>query len=335
MNIKHFIDTIQCGDAKILLRQFPSESIDMTITSPPYYKQREYNGIGTGNESSVDLYINSLLDVFEEVLRVTKPSGNIVYNLGDKYIDSSLLLIPYQFALAACNKYPIRLVNDVTWVKKNPTPRQFNRRLVSSTEPFFHFVKCEQYYYDRKAFLDNEENNPKKHVPTNKLGMSYRKKIDTSDLSEEQKKSAHVALDKVIQDVKLGKIQGFRMKIDGIHAPAFGGQEGGRKTQMEKQGFTVIRINGERMKRDVIESPVESIQGIDHRAVFPLSVIREFIKMLTPKGGIILDPYIGSGTTALAAIAEKCRYIGIDIDSLYCQLSEKRIQTWKRQKSLF
>ena len=72
----------------------------------------------------------------------------MVINLGDKYVDSSLQLVPYRFAIAATEAENVRLVNAVTWVKSNPTPRQFQRRLVSSTEPFFHFVKSNNYYYD-------------------------------------------------------------------------------------------------------------------------------------------------------------------------------------------
>ena len=65
-----------------------------------------------------------------------KNDGSIVFNIGDKYQDSNLLLVPYRFALAATETGLVKLVNEVTWVKRNPTPRQFRRRLVSSTEPF-------------------------------------------------------------------------------------------------------------------------------------------------------------------------------------------------------
>ncbi len=66
-----------------------------------------------------------------------KPTGNIVYNMGDKIIDGSMLLVPYRFALRVLEDYNLRLVNDITWVKSNPTPHQFSRRLIASTEPFF------------------------------------------------------------------------------------------------------------------------------------------------------------------------------------------------------
>ena len=328
--INCLVDSIQCGDAAFLLKQFPNDSIDLVVTSPPYYMQRNYNetGIGIGHEKTVDAYIDSLLETFAETIRIVKPSGNIVYNIGDKYINSSLLLVPYRFAIKATNDYGVKLVNEITWVKRNPTPRQFSRRLVSSTEPFFHFVKGAEYYYNPDRFF-SEMNQKEQHKPSSRLGAKYRMLIEDSDLSAELKRKANKSLDKVIAEVKEGKIEGFRMKIRGIHAESFGGQEGGRKSQIKKNGYTIIKIHGKKMKKDVIISPVESIPGNKHSAIFPLSIIKEIIKLLSPDGGIVLDPYSGSGTTAIAAIEEGCHYLGIDIDPTYCELSRKRIAEYK------
>ena len=321
-----FANTIQCGDSAFLLKQIPMASIDLLVTSPPYYRQRHYNeaGMTAGNEGSVDQYIDSLMEVLTEAVRVIKPTGSLVYNIGDKYLNSSLLLVPFRFAIEATEKNDVRLVNNITWVKSNPTPRQFDRRLVSSTEPFFHFVKTNDYYYDRNKFLEKKKVN-NSHKPTDKLGQTYRDKIKKSDLSKQQKENANTALDEVIDEVHAGNIQGFRMKIRGVHAAAFGGQEGGRNIQMRRDGFTIIKIHGNSMKRDVIETPVESIPGLKHCAVFPQSIIQELIKLLCPPRGIVLDPYMGSGTTALAAMSEGRSFVGIDIDPDYCEIAKRRI----------
>lgn len=319
------VNTIQCGDSSFLLKQIPDNSIDLVVTSPPYYLQRDYNerGIGVGHEKTVERYIDSLLEVFSELIRVVKTTGNIVYNLGDKYQDGSLLLVPYRFAIEVTETYPVRLINDITWVKKNPTPRQFTRRLVSSTESFFHFAQGNKYYYDRDSFSKKE--TTKQHRPTNRLGETYRGLIDNSELSSVQKNKAHQALDEVVNEVKEGVIAGFRMKIRGIHAEAFGGQGGGRKSQMDNNGFTIIRLHGKGMKKDVIESTVAFVPGIKHTAMFPCSIIKELVRLLCPVNGIVLDPYIGSGTTAIAAVEESRQYIGIDIDPIYCELAKNRI----------
>lgn len=326
-NFSRLINTIQCGDAESVLTTLPDDAIDLVITSPPYYKQRLYNqaAMGLGQEGVPEYYIDALLDVLRECCRVVKPTGNIVFNVGDKYIDGSLSLIPYQYAIRACKELPLRLVNDVTWVKSNPTPRQFDRRLVSSTEPFFHFAITRDYYYDRKSFCSLESDTIQ-NKPSPRLGKKYYDLIDNSlTLTPQQKTLAHSELERVIEEVHSNDISGFRMKIKGIHAEAFGGQGGGRKSQMDRHGFTVIRLKGEKMKRDIIESPVENLPGNNHSAIFPLTVVKEFIRMLCPPKGIVLDPYVGSGTSAVAALMEDRQYIGIDIDPEYCKSAEKRL----------
>ncbi len=329
--IKHkniLTNSIHCGDSAILLKQISDDSIDLVITSPPYYQQRVYNysTMGIGLEASVEKYLESLMDVFCEIIRIIKPSGNIVYNLGDKYVGSSLSLIPYRFALMASSQDKIKLVNNITWVKNNPTPRQFDRRLVSSTEPFFHFIKSSQYYYDRKSFESSKPPPKKINKPTSRLGSKYRELIKLADLTNLEKEKANKALDEVISEVRKGVLCGFRMKIRGIHAEAFGGQSGGRKQQIKKQGFTIIKMRGDTIKKDVIFSPVETIPGIKHCAVYPLGIIREFVKLLCPVNGIVLDPYLGSGTSAIAAKIEGRNYIGMDVDPVYCSEAEGRIK---------
>ncbi|MCY4610509.1 MAG: site-specific DNA-methyltransferase [Gammaproteobacteria bacterium] len=331
--MKNVLDSIQCGDATTLLKQLPDQCADLIITSPPYYLQRTYNdsGLGVGQERTPEYYLEALLETFTECVRVIKPTGNIVYNIGDKYLNGSLLLLPFRFATMACDRFPVKLVNEITWVKRNPTPRQFDRRLVSSTEPFFHFAVTNDYYYDRKNFCQVEQES-EQATPTPKLGQKYRELINGSGiLSEIQKQLAHRELDEVIAEVHDRKIHSFRMKIKGIHAEAFGGQEGGRKGQMDKKGFTIIRLKGEKMKRDVIESKVESLPGNVHTAIFPLEIIEEMIRLLSPNKGLVIDPYIGSGTTAVAAIIENRHYLGIDIDPDYCVSAMERISEVKKE----
>jgi site-specific DNA-methyltransferase (adenine-specific) len=301
----------------------------LVITSPPYYKQRDYGG-GIGNEKNIEQYINNVLQVFERCLRVIKFDGSIVFNLGDKYLDSSLQLIPYQFALEALHRFPIKLVNNITWVKLNPTPRQFNRRLVSSTEPFFHFVISDKYYYDIDAFNKRNSGTKKSSNGKSSIGKKYFDLIENSDLTNVQRTMALVELRNVIKEVHEGKLESFRIKIKGIHSEPFGGQEGGRKIQLEKNGFTIIRIRGNYIKRDVIESPVETLKGSGHPAVYPAFIIKELIKMLSKAHDIVLDPFMGSGTTAVACKELNRHFIGIDINGEYCRIACERLDQIKQ-----
>ena len=318
------LDQILCGNNLELIRQFPDRSVQLVITSPPYFQQRDYSG-GMGNEARLEEYLENLLALFRECVRVVKSDGSLVFNLGDKYEDSSLLLVPYRFAIGATETGLVKLVNDVTWVKKNPTPRQFRRRLVSSTEPFFHFVKTEDYFYDPDAFMADKTPPKKLQSQGMSVGQKYFELINQSDLSKDEKHNARHALEEAIQEVRRGEITGLRMKIRGIHAEAFGGQDGGRKIQIEKNGFTLIRLRGNKLKRDVIEHPVESIKGIRHPAIYPVKIVEEFLHLLTRPGDVVLDPFIGSGSTAVACKQLGRHFIGYDINLEYCEYARSRV----------
>jgi site-specific DNA-methyltransferase (adenine-specific) len=333
-----FWNEIVCGDSAELLKLIPSDSVDLVITSPPYFQQREYVGGGVGNENKSGEYIDVLLDIFGECVRIIKPTGSVVFNIGDKYEDSSLLLMPFRFAIAATEQYQITLVNNVTWVKTNPTPRQFRRRLVSSTEPFFHFVKSPGYKYFIDEFLkpvDEHKSNKNGNGAGENVGKKYFQLIEQSALTSKQKEMARSALEEVIQEVRSGEVQGFRMKIRGIHSEPFGGQEGGRKLQLDKNGFTIIRIYGNPLKKDVITTPVESLKNCPHPAIYPVKIVEEFLKLLTQPGDIVLDPFIGSGSTAVAAFQNQRNYIGFDISEEYCLYARKRLASIKHQLSLW
>ncbi|RLG21054.1 site-specific DNA-methyltransferase [Candidatus Micrarchaeota archaeon] len=326
-----FLNKLLVGDSAELLKEIPNDSIHMIITSPPYFQQRDY-GIkeAIGNEKEVEEYIDNLIKVFKECVRIIRPDGHIVFNIGDKYKNGSLLLVPWRFAIEVLNRFSdLKLINVITWVKLNPTPRQYKKRLVSATEPFFDFVKSEDYYFDIDSFLSIHSllKRKKNNHNNSKIGERYFELIEKSGLTPEQKKKAIKELNKVIREVKEGKIAGFRMKIKGIHALPFGGQEGGRKIQLEKNGFTIIRILGKDLKRDVIESPVETIKGIKHPAIFPEFIIGELIKLLSPSKGIVLDPFVGSGTTAAVAKKLGRYYIGMDINPKYIEYAKKRVKT--------
>lgn len=296
----------------------------LIITSPPYFQQRDY-GAGMGNEKCIEEYIANLLILFRECVRVVKDEGSIVFNLGDKYQESSLLLVPYRFALVATETRLVKLVNSVTWVKSNPTPRQFQRRLVSSTEPFFHFVKTNDYFYNMKAFMAQGNAAKKANGASASLGQRYYVLIEQSDLSAEAKNKARLALANVIQEVRSGQIAGFRMKIRGLHSEPFGGQEGGRKIQLDKNGFTIIRIHGNSLKRDVIETPVESLKGCKHPAIYPVGIVEEFLRLLTRPGDVVLDPFMGSGSTAVACKRLGRSYVGYEINPEYCEEARERV----------
>lgn len=324
------LDQIHLGNCLELLADcsiFPDHSIDCCITSPPYWKQRSYNGVGDlGSEDEFASYSRALVTMFGHLLRVIKPDGSIVINLGDKR-EIGLMLAPYRVAIDILAAYPsVRLINHVTWIKSNPTPRQDQTKLISATEPFFIFAQSKHYHFDKTQFMkEDKDDDDEKPKVGDRIGQGYHVLIDQSALTETEKQRAHADLNATIQDIKDGKITGLRMKIRGVHALAYGGQDGGRNRQIVNNGYSIIRLKDEPIKRDVIETCVESIKGNEHPAVYPVSLIEEFIKLLTPKGAVILDPFSGSGSTAVAARRLKRHYIGVEIDPEYHAYSMKRL----------
>ena len=325
---KEQLNKIHLGDCSEILKTLPNNSVDLVITSPPYFQQRDYGGGGIGNEKTVEEFVESLVTIFKECVRITKKTGTIVFNLGDKYLDGNLLLVPYRFAIEATKDKSVKLINELTWVKINPAPKQCSKKLIPATEPFFIFSKTDDYYFNRDAFLEYRDNffNGNKKKAGNDVGKNYFDLIEKSGLSVEQKILAKKELSEVIIEAKTGKIESFRMKIKGMHALPYGGQAGGRLTQIETKGFTIIKIYGNSMRRDVIESCVETIQGNIHPAIYPEFIIQELLKLLTKEGDIVLDPFLGSGTTAVVAQRLKRNYIGIEIHPDYIEYAEKRIK---------
>lgn len=325
---QEYINKFLVGDSSKLLKEIPSNSIQLVITSPPYFKQRDYGNFENeiGKEDKVEEYINNLIPIFKECVRIIKPEGSIVFNVGDKYDRGNLLLVPFRFAIEA-QKHGVILNNMITWIKTNPTPKQYKKRLINSTEPFFHFVKSGDYLFSREEFFkDKNDRKILKKRPRSKIGLSYYRKISKSNLTREQKELARTELREVINEVKNGKIDSFRMKIRGIHAPAYGGQDGGRQIQFDKKGFTIIKLHGIKMKKDIINNTVETIKGNLHPAIYPEKIIDEFIKLLTKPDDIVLDPFVGSGTTCVSANKLGRKYIGIDINPKYMEYARKRIK---------
>lgn len=319
-DVKKKFDEIICGDAFETLVNFQDGCFDLVLTSPPYWKQRNYSIKGIGDEETLEEYLDNLLRVFVECLRVTKDTGSIVFNLGDKYINKGLQLVPYRFAIKALEH--ARLVNCITWVKKNPLPRKETKKLIQSTEPFFIFVKGDNYKFNLQNYMVDKK--PYKAKGSLKCGLSYFEKIEKSDLTKDQKRRAKKTLEEAIEEVRTGKIMNFRLYLRDAGWNCI--SEVRRKKELREDGFFVVKISGKNvLKKDVIECAAGSRSVSKHPAVFPEKIISEIIKLLTDEGDIILDPFVGSGTTAVAAKKLKRHFVGIDINPKYCCVARDKI----------
>jgi site-specific DNA-methyltransferase (adenine-specific) len=148
------LNQIVCGDALERLRTLPDASIDCTVTSPPYFRQRDYpSPVQIGVEATPAAFVERLQAVFGECLRVTKETGSLWIVIGDKYVDGELLGTPWRVALAL-KEVGWRLRSDVIWQKPNAMPSPVRTRPTTDHEYVFFFSKSKKYYYDADAIRE-------------------------------------------------------------------------------------------------------------------------------------------------------------------------------------
>jgi DNA modification methylase len=130
-----------CGDAAETLSTFPASSVALTITSPPYYRQRDYGVTGQiGQEPSLTGYLDRIGRVLQEILRVTDDSGSCFFVVGDTYARRKLLLVPHRIGLLADDLgWTVR--NDLIWRKSSPAPESPRNRWRSAHEHVFFLTK--------------------------------------------------------------------------------------------------------------------------------------------------------------------------------------------------
>lgn len=145
---------ILCGDAREMLSELPAGSADTVVTSPPYYRQRDYEDprqIGT--EETPEEYVSSLVGIMQECRRVLSDAGTLWLNVGDKYRNGRLLGMPWRVALALGDAGWI-LRSDIIWHKPNAMPHSAKKRPTLDHEYIFLFSKSSQYYYDADAIRE-------------------------------------------------------------------------------------------------------------------------------------------------------------------------------------
>ncbi len=327
------------GDSRHVLTHFPDNSVDSVITSPPYWGIREYTGSSTlGNEDSLDDYINNLLAIFTEIQRVLKPTGSLWLNIGDTYENKDLAGVPWRTALALKDRQDWMLRNDIIWNKVKGNPSAAGDRLRVMHEYVFHFVQQPTYYYDDDSIRDDEEielefkENGDVVSPTGVSGTRYRKQIqNSSTLSEAEKRNAVESLEDHLEMLKNKEIKDFRMVIRDEQRTTHGDSEAlsGRARELAENGYYFLRynINGPMPENIWNIVPEDEHREDSHCAVYPVELCELPIKATCPEDGVVLDPFVGTGTTVVAANKLNRRAIGIDASDEYLETAAKRLDS--------
>lgn len=321
------------GDSLEILKSFPDESVDCCVTSPPYWGKRQYENGGIGLERTYNDYIDNLLAIISEVKRVLKPAGSFWLNIGDSYHNKQLLGIPWRVALKMMDDGWI-LRNDVIWYKHKGGLCASKDRFGSVYEDFFFFVKSNKYYFDSDSIRakprDTKIQNGAVVSATGVSGIRYKRQIELStSLSEEEKDNALTALNSVLRRIQNGEISDFRMVIRNQQRTTHSDSEklSGRAKELREKGFYFLFYNPNgTMPNDVWDIiPEDTQKRSEHYAPYPEELCIFPIKATCPIGGIVLDPFSGTGTTAKVAYELDRKSIGIDMSDLYNNLAKKRI----------
>jgi len=334
--------TVRIINADVMdgLRMLADESVHAVVTSPPYFGLRDYQAEGQiGLESTPDAFVARLVEVFREVRRVLRKDGSLWLNLGDSYAaggmgagsgkqltnrgtrvgghmdkprkapeglkPKDLVGIPWMTAFALrADGWWLRSAN--VWAKPNGMPESQRDRPVVGHEYVFQLAKSERYYYGY-----DDVRLPPVPESVGRLARAMRNDLDSN---------------------------GFVMSGGGYAPPGQTPHQGARKS--DKQRGHSRRHAGFNDRWDAMERAEQQSDGAALRSVWWLSpggfpeahfatMPEELAALLVqagcPKGGTVLDPFSGAGTTALVADRLGRNAIGIELNSEYVAMSEKRI----------
>jgi DNA modification methylase len=140
------------GDAR--KTGFPDHSVDLIVTSPPYWNKRDYSHSDQiGIEPTPDAYVAAIMECLAEWRRVLRPHGSIFFNIGDTYFNKSLLGIPGQIERqAAKGDWLVR--NRIIWAKDSGMPDPVKNRLANRHEYVIHLTYKPDYYYDLVGYAE-------------------------------------------------------------------------------------------------------------------------------------------------------------------------------------
>lgn len=326
------------------------------VTSPPYFGLRDYGVAGQiGLEPSPAEYVERLVEVFREVRRVLADDGTLWLNLGDSYAGSGrglgdvktenrgnhasrgvggssepagfheaarqagsigrawikppeglkqkdLIGIPWgvAFALQADGWY---LRQDIIWHKPNPMPESVRDRCTKAHEYLFLLSKSPRYYYDADAIAEPLGQSSIERVPGKTNGTMKAVGRRAAGNKTHKQTAAYEAGDERLR-TKAGLVD---------------------FAERERAKVEAGDLIGTRNKRSVWSVATKPFKEA-HFATFPPALVEPCILAGSRAGDVVLDPFMGAGTTALVAQRLGRRWIGCELNPEYAAMAERRIR---------
>jgi DNA modification methylase len=299
--------TIHQGDALETLRQLPDESAHMCVTSPPFYGLRDYGVDGQiGLEETPEQWVTNLVDVFREVRRVLRADGTLWLEVGDSYASNW-----------PCNRRNVVGEGSLPNGKRENRPPRMggdlkDKDLIGAPWLLAFALRADGWWL--RADIIWARPNPMPESVTDRPTKSH----------------SYLFL--------LAKSARYFYDPDAIREPhestRWGGpvatntddwkyRNGGELVGVRERDGRSFYPEGGRNARSVWNIPTQPLAE-PHYAAYPEELARRAILAGSPPGGVVLDPFLGSGTTALVARKHGRRTIGIELNPAYCQIAERR-----------
>lgn len=313
------MNKIFTGHALDVLKTFPDESINMCVTSPPYWGLRDYNTQPAqwndgwqgelGAEPDFNQYINHLCDIFDEVKRVLKADGTCWVNIGDTYRGCSL------------NKsYSVKTKGETSFLKQVEhlqkvahTRGKYSMSLLLI--PFRFAIEMQNRGWTIRNVIIWHKPNATPSSAKDRFTPDFEYLFFFS-------KNKKYYFEKQLEPFKPST---YRRSLGTIKETKSQYFQGLNKQKLEKMNEKIRNneLKG-RNKRATWSISTVSFHGA-HFATFPPKLVETPIKAGCPEGGIVLDPFIGSGTTAVVSQKLNRNWVGIELNPEYTKLAEERI----------
>jgi site-specific DNA-methyltransferase (cytosine-N4-specific) len=304
--------TMYAGDARSVLASMAGQSANCIVTSPPYWGKRDYGVAGQyGHEDTPAAYVETMRDVFRQARRVLADDGTCWLNLGDSYSASgggatgmhaylgehitthraagvgakNLLGLPWRVAFALQEDGWI-LRNAIVWHKPNAMPESVRDRLACRHELVFLLVKQPGYWFDLDPIRVPHATGTRRERRTRPPGHAG-------------------------SPTRPPKYGPGTPEVTGARRYGTGRPRDRRHPNGRNPG-------------DVWSIPTRPYKG-PHFAAYPIDLPLRCVAAGCKPGGVVLDPFTGSGTTGLAALQLDRRFVGIDLSADFAQLAAGRL----------
>jgi len=295
------------GDCRTELKKLPDKSIHCCVTSPPYWGLRDYGVDGQiGLEETPDEYVQQLVEVFREVHRVLRDDGTLWLNLGDTYVPTAPGTMGDNIHIAGT----LEATKRARKIKRRKIPAGLKPkdlvgipwRVAFALQADGWFLRSDIIWHKTNPMPESVKDRPTRaHEYIFLFSKSRRYYYDSKAVMEPC-------------------VQSNQRPVAGSLG-AFGSAQSRRRGNSRGCEARTMRN-----RRDVWQ--VATVANKEaHFAQFPPKLIEPCILAGCPEGGIVLDPFAGLSTTGVVALKHRRRFVGIEINPHYAEMSHRRLAT--------